>query len=184
MPGVVRTRVGYAGGTTENPTYHNLGDHTETIQIEYDPSQISYKELLDVFWDSHNPASPAWSRQYMSIVFYHDEEQRRLAMATRDREAARIQREILTEIVPATEFYLAEAYHQKYRLRQVPDLVQAFSAIYPDDDDFVASTAAARVNGYLGGYGTCEELQEELDSLGLFPVGSDTLQSIVCKLDR
>jgi peptide-methionine (S)-S-oxide reductase len=181
MPGVVRTRVGYAGGTTKDPTYHNLGDHTETIQIEYDPTQISYGELLDVFWSSHNPAGRPWSRQYMSIIFYHNDEQRKLAVATRDREAARIQGQIFTEIVPASEFYPAEAYHQKYRLRQVPDLMKEFSAMYPDDGDFVASTAAARVNGYLAGHGTCEGLQEELSSLGLSPEGGERLLGIVCR---
>lgn len=178
---MVRTRVGYAGGTTKNPTYHNLGDHTETIQIEYDRAQISYRELLDVFWSSHNPAGRPWSRQYMSIIFYHDDEQRKLAVATRDREAARIQGQIFTEIVPASESYPAEAYHQKYRLRQVPDLMKEFSAMYPDDDDLVASTAAARVNGYLAGYGTCEGLQGELSGLGLSPEGGERLLGIVCR---
>jgi peptide-methionine (S)-S-oxide reductase len=181
---VVRTRVGYAGGTTKNPTYYNLGDHTETIQIDYDPTQVSYEELLDVFWDSHNPAQRPWSRQYMSIVFYHNDEQKRLAMETRDREAAKINSEIFTEIVPASEFYLAEAYHQKYRLRQVPDLMKEFSVIYPDNEDFVDSTAAARVNGYLGGYGTFEALQAELSGLGLSPAGSQRLLDIARALDR
>ena len=105
---MIRTRVGYAGGTMKNPTYHNLGDHTETIQIDYDPTQISYEELLDVFWDSHNPTSRPWSRQYMSIVFYHDEEQKRSAIETRDREGSRREGVIFTEIVPASQFYLAE----------------------------------------------------------------------------
>jgi peptide-methionine (S)-S-oxide reductase len=184
MPGVIRTRVGYAGGTTKDPTYHNLGDHTETIQIDYDPAQISYKELLDVFWESHNPAQRSWSRQYMSIVFYHNEEQKRLAMETRDREAAKIQGQIFTEIVPASEFYLAEAYHQKYRLRQVPDLMEEFSVIYPADEDFVDSTAAARVNGYLGGHGTIEALQAELSSLGLSPEASQKLLDIIYALEH
>jgi peptide-methionine (S)-S-oxide reductase len=183
MPGVVRTRAGYAGGTTRNPTYHNLGDHTETIQIEYDPTVVSYEELLSVFWSSHNPTARPWSRQYMSIIFYHNDEQRRLAIETRDREAAKVGGEIYTEIVPASEFTLAEAYHQKYQLRRVPDLMAEFSAIYTDDD-FVASTATARVNGYLGGNGTCEGLREEVDSLGLSAAGSEKLLKMVCGSSR
>ena len=181
---MVRTRVGYAGGATKDPTYYNLGDHTETIQIDYNPTQISYEELLDVFWDSHNPVQRPWSRQYMSVVFYHNEEQKKLAMETRDSEAAKIQGEIFTEIVPASEFYLAEAYHQKYRLQQVPDLMKEFSVMYPADKDLVDSTAAARVNGYLGGYGTFEALQAELSSLGLSPEGSQKLLDIVSALKR
>jgi len=182
MPGVVRTRVGYAGGTKENPTYRDLGDHAETIQIDYDPTVVSYEELLDVFWSSHSPTARAPSRQYISIIFYHNDEQRRLAMETRDREAARVGGEIYTEIVPASEFTLAEAYHQKYQLRQVPDLMAEFSAIYPedDDDDFVSSTAAARVNGYLAGYGTCQGLREQVDSLGLSEAGGAKLLRMVC----
>jgi peptide-methionine (S)-S-oxide reductase len=180
MPGVVRTRVGYAGGTKENPTYRDLGDHAETIQIDYDPTVVSYEELLGVFWSSHSPTARSWSRQYMSIVFYHNDEQRRLAMETRDREAARVGGEIYTEILPASEFVLAEAYHQKYQLRQVPDLMGEFRTIYPGDDDFVASTAVARVNGYLGGNGTCEGLREQVNSLGLSEAGSEKLLRMVC----
>jgi peptide-methionine (S)-S-oxide reductase len=179
MPGVVRTQVGYAGGTTESPTYYVLGDHTETIQIEYDPTVISYEELLDVFWSSHDPSRQSWSRQYMSIVLYHDEEQRRAVIESRDRVAAEIGRDVLTEIVPFSEFYPAEAYHQKYRLQQDSALMEEFRAIYPDIEDFVASTAAARVNGYVAGYGTLERLRDELDSLGLSAKGSERLWNVV-----
>jgi methionine-S-sulfoxide reductase len=184
MPGVVRTRVGYAGGTKENPTYHDLGDHAETIQIDYDPTVVSYEELLDVFWSSHRPTARPWSRQYMSIIFYHNDEQRRLAMETKEHEADRVGGEIYTEIVPASEFTMAESYHQKYQLRRVSDLLAEFSAIYPDDGDFVASTAVARVNGYLGGNGTCEGLREGVDSLGLSEVGSAKLVRMVCGSSR
>ena len=177
---MIRTRVGYAGGTKEDPTYHSLGDHSETIQIEYDPTQISYHDLLDIFWDSHNPAKRSWSRQYMPAVFFHNNEQKRLAMETRNREAAKIQGKIFTEIIPFSEFYLAEAYHQKYRLRQEPDLMKDFSVMYPASADFVASTAAARINGYLSGYGTCADLKAELGGYGLSPAGSEKLLDIVC----
>jgi peptide-methionine (S)-S-oxide reductase len=164
---VIRTRVGYAGGTMKDPTYHNLGNHSETIQIDYDPKQISYEELLQVFWDSHYPASRPWSRQYASIIFYHDEEQKRLATESREREATMYEGPIYTEIVPLTEFYLAEGYHQKYQLRSVPLLLEEFSAIYPDEADLVNSTAVTRANGYVGGNGTLDNLQAEIDKLGL-----------------
>jgi len=175
----VRTQVGYAGGATQDPTYHNLGDHSETIQVEYDPARVSYAELLDVFWSSHYPARPPFSRQYASVVFYHDEEQKRLALETKEREAGKLGGQVFTDIVPASTFYPAEAYHQKYRLRLTPALMAEFSRMYSVDDDFVASTAAARVNGYLGGHGTLETLQAELDDLGLSPEGRQKLKDIV-----
>jgi peptide-methionine (S)-S-oxide reductase len=176
---VIRTRVGYAGGTKENPTYRDLGDHSETIQIEYDPTQISYEELLDVFWNTHTPTSRPWSRQYASIVFYHDEAQRELALKTKEQQEAK-RGTIFTQIVPAGTFYPAEDYLQKYYLRNARDLTREFSAMYPDGGDFAGSTAAARVNGYLGGNGTCEQLQEELDSLGLSSASQDKLKQTAC----
>ena len=175
---MVRTRVGYAGGTLENPTYRNLGDHSETIQVDYDPAKISYRELLDVFWDSHTPMFKIWSRQYMSIVFYHDSEQERLAFETKELEEARLGRSVVTEIIPFSEFYLAEDYHQKYYLHGEPELIKDFDAIYSTTEGLISSTAAARVNGYIGGYGTLSVLQAELDSYGLSEAGKNRLLEI------
>ena len=164
---MIRTRVGYAGGTTENPTYQDIGDHSETIQIDYDPALISFKELLEVFWTSHRPTSPAYSRQYASLILYHNEDQNRLAQETKNQQAAEFGADIHTEIIPMSDFYLAEDYHQKYRLQSVPALAQAFDEIYPDAKDLTNSTAAARANGLAGGYGTLSEVERELDRLRL-----------------
>lgn len=164
---MVRTRVGYAGGTTPNPTYSNIGDHSETVQIDYDPTKVSYEELLKVFWDSHSPVMQPWSRQYRSIIFYHNDEQRRLALATKQREEARLGHTVLTEIVPFSVFHLAEEYHQKYYLQHIRELMREFRAVYPDFTDFLDSTAAARINGIAGGYGSFESLEEQLESFGL-----------------
>lgn len=163
---MVSTRVGYAGGTTPNPSYYRLGDHSETVQIEYNPARISYGELLRVFWNSHNPVYEASSRQYMSIIFYHNDGQRRLAIETKEQEEREKGRRVFTDIVPAGSFYLAEDYHQKHFLRQVPEIMRELAAIYPDINDFVASTAVARVNAYLAGYGLLEDLKEEVGSFG------------------
>jgi methionine-S-sulfoxide reductase len=181
LPGVVRTRVGYAGGTSSNPTYRNIGDHSEAIQIDYDPTRISYAELLDVFWASHTPTSRPYSRQYMSIIFFHDDEQKRLAEASRERVAAGADGEIFTEIVPYDRFTLAEGYHQKYLLRQIPELADEFTALYPDLADFVDSTAVTRVNGYVGGHGSLADLEAEIDALGLSLEGQEKLREIVSR---
>ena len=152
-----------------------MGDHAETIQIDYDPSKISYAELLEVFWSSHDPTRPAWKRQYMSAIFFNNEEQKRLALETRDRKATAVQKKIYTEIIPFAEFYLAEDYHQKYYLQQVPELKREFRTIYSAVQDFTNSTAAARVNGYVDGYGSPAKLKTEIDDLGLSPAGKKAL---------
>jgi methionine-S-sulfoxide reductase len=179
MPGVVRTRVGYAGGTKQGPTYRDLGDHAETIQIDYDPERMTYRELLRVFWTGHDPLRRSWSRQYASIIFTHNEEQRRLAEETKDRTAKELRGTVHTEIVPYAGFTLAENYHQKHSLQQYPEFMEELRRTYPAPDAFVASTAAARLNGYLGGEGSYEALVRDLDGLGLSPARRQTLAGLV-----
>lgn len=166
---MLRTRVGYAGGTKQNPVYENLGDHSETIEITYDPRQISYAELLDVFWQSHEPTIQSFSRQYMSIIFFHNEDQRKLASMTKVRQEALRKREVHTTVVPAGIFWPAEDYHQKYYLRNMPSLMREFNALYPSSADFVNSTAAAKVNGFLGGNGKISELKGALEDSKISP---------------
>ncbi len=180
---MIRTRVGYTGGKKENPTYRSLGDQAESIEIDYDPTVISYADLLKLFWQGHDPVSRPFSRQYMSAIFYHTEEQKRLALESMRREEAKRQRKVYTEIRPVDRFYRAEDYHQKYYVRQRPDLMKEFRAIYPADEDFVGSTAAARVNGYLAGQGSLAALQTELNHL-LPPEESIRLLNIVHGADR
>jgi peptide-methionine (S)-S-oxide reductase len=177
----VRTRVGYSGGTTENPTYHHLGDHSETVEIDFDPDLISFKELVAIFWESHSPGSRPWSRQYMTAIFFHNDQQKKLALETKDQVAARIKVEVYTQILSAGEFYLAEDYHQKYFLRRSPELLRELTAIYPAAKDFVASTTVMRLNGYVAGYGTRAGLEAELSSLGLSPAGNKRLLGMVSK---
>jgi methionine-S-sulfoxide reductase len=175
VPGVVRTRVGYTGGTKQHPTYHRLGDHTETVEVVYDPTQVSYEMLLDLFWANHTPTSRSYSPQYKNVVFTYTEEQRELALASQQRQAEKHGQEIGTEVLPATEFYPAEDYHQKFRLQNTDVLMREFEAIYPDFGRFVDSTAAARINGYLGGHGSREWLESHIGELGLSEEGQQWL---------
>jgi peptide-methionine (S)-S-oxide reductase len=167
MEGVLRTRVGYTGGTKENPTYHHLGDHTETVEMDFDRRIISYEDLLKVFWQNHDPHSRPWSRQYMSAIFYHNEEQKKLAMASLERERSMKASGVFTEILPASRFYSAEDYHQKYYLRQRKGIVGTLKGVFPWEDDFMSSTAAARLNAYFAGYLSLADLETELKSSGL-----------------
>ncbi len=177
---MVRTRVGYAGGTSKDPQYHNLGDHTETIEVDYDPEKISYKELLEVFWQSHDPARQPVSQQYKAAVFYHNEQQKKISEETRELLSSQLKGDIVTEILPYSGFNPAEDYHQKFNLRSNPALMEEFSAGDSTREFLMSTTAAARVNGYHGGYGTCGQLKAEIDTLGLSDDGRKRLLKRVC----
>jgi hypothetical protein len=151
------------------------------VEVDFDPTVISYQELLDVFWASHVPAFPSWSRQYMNVIFTHNDEQKRLAEESKAWIAAK-SGEVHTAILPATEFTLAEDYHQKYYLRHIPGLWRELSRFYPDLTSLVNSTAAARMNGYVAGYGSLGQLEEELPGLGLSPdAGRQLLSRVAAK---
>ncbi len=123
--GVVETAVGYSGGQAPNPTYEMVcggqTGHAEVVEVKYDPSIIAYEQLLALFWSVHDPTTlnrqgPDVGTQYRSIIMAHNEEQAELARASRKAmdQSGRFSNKIVTEIVPASEFYRAEEYHQKY----------------------------------------------------------------------
>ncbi len=125
MKGVVDAVAGYMGGHLDNPTYRDVCSdqtgHAETVEVTYDPSQVSYDELLDEFWSMHNPTThnrqgPDIGSQYRSVIFYYNEDQRKRAEESKERlqKSGKFSRPIVTEIVPAPKFWRAEEYHQKY----------------------------------------------------------------------
>ena len=179
IEGVIRTRVGYAGGEMEGPSYGKMGDHTETVRVDFDPKRITYTQLLEIFWDSHRPTSRNWSRQYMNAIFYHDDEQHRLAMESRARVKQKNGGTIRSEVLPLRSFTMAETYHQKYMLKQHSRLRGELSRTYPIHQDFVASTAVARLNGYAGGNGKRDQLSREIEMLGLSDKGKQVLLEMV-----
>jgi peptide-methionine (S)-S-oxide reductase len=125
VKGVLSTSVGYAGGTQENPTYQDVctdkTGHAEVLELEFDPSQVSYDQLLEVFWSNHNPTTlnrqgPDVGTQYRSVIFYHSPEQKLAAAASKEKveKSGRFNRAIVTQIEPASKFWRAEDYHQRY----------------------------------------------------------------------
>ncbi|MES3517805.1 MAG: peptide-methionine (S)-S-oxide reductase [Natronomonas sp.] len=151
MDGVVRTRVGYAGGTKSDPTYHALGDHTEVLRVEYDPAELSYADLLELFFQSHDPRRQRSKPQYQTLLLIESESQRDALgsyLAERDFDAATIE----TRIEPLSRFYPAEDYHQKYTLRGTQPLISAFEDAGYDDEEIRDSPAAATLNGYAAGH--------------------------------
>ncbi len=125
VEGVLSTAVGYSGGTLANPTYedvcsHDTG-HAEVVQVEYDPTKVSYEELLEVFWKNHDPTQlnrqgPDVGSQYRSAILFHSTEQETLAKVSKERleKRGKYRKPIVTEIMPASTFYRAEEYHQQY----------------------------------------------------------------------
>jgi peptide-methionine (S)-S-oxide reductase len=125
VPGVVSTTVGFEGGKTENPTYKEVctgkTGHAETVEVAYDPSKISYEQLLDVFWSIHDPTTVNRQgldvgTQYRSVIFYHNKEQEEAAKDSKEKleKSGRFKKSIATQIVPAAKFWRAEEYHQQY----------------------------------------------------------------------
>jgi peptide-methionine (S)-S-oxide reductase len=125
VPGVKDALVGYLGGTLANPTYKDVctgrTGHAEVVQVEYDPAEVAYDKLLDVFWENHNPTTlnrqgPDVGTQYRSAIFYHAPEQRQLAEKSKAllEASGRFRRPVVTEITAASTFYPAEDYHQRY----------------------------------------------------------------------
>ncbi|GGK82724.1 peptide-methionine (S)-S-oxide reductase MsrA [Rufibacter glacialis] len=169
--GVVRTRVGFAGGTTENPTYRTLADHIEVVQLEFNPKEVTYGQLLERFFNQHTPTKEPRKRQYTSAIFFHNPEQEEVARQVIKEAEGRLQEKLKTEMHSYKAFYLAEERHQKWKLRRVPEVLQELQKIYPDPEAFNNSPAVARVNGYVAGIGEKERFMEEMGSLGLsYPV--------------
>ncbi|HEY3926923.1 MAG TPA: peptide-methionine (S)-S-oxide reductase MsrA [Candidatus Koribacter sp.] len=128
-PGVIDTRVGYTGGHTQNPTYHDVCSdgtgHAEAVEVTYDSAKVSYETLLNIFWENHNPTQvnrqgPDVGSQYRSAIFFHSPKQEATAKKSKEElgKSGKFSRPIATEIVKAVEFYPAEDYHQKYLLKQ------------------------------------------------------------------
>ena len=125
LPGVLSTRVGYTGGDFANPTYQDVctdrTGHAEAVEVEFDPAKISYEKLLDVFWENHDPTQlnrqgPDVGTQYRSAIFYHSPEQAAEARASKEQveRSHRFSNPVVTQILPAADFFQAEDYHQQY----------------------------------------------------------------------
>uniref|UniRef100_A0A0E0L7I9 Peptide methionine sulfoxide reductase A5 n=1 Tax=Oryza punctata TaxID=4537 RepID=A0A0E0L7I9_ORYPU len=152
LPGVIRTSVGYAGGSKARPEYRNLGDHAECVKVEYDPQLIQYKKLLEVFWASHDPREvfgqgPDVGNQYRSIIFTNGSMEARLAALSKEKEQAKDRHSVITtQIQPIGAFYPAEPEHQKFELKRKPFLLQLIGNL--PEEELQTSTLAAKLNAY------------------------------------
>ncbi|RZC66611.1 hypothetical protein C5167_010299 [Papaver somniferum] len=152
LNGVVKTTVGYAGGAKTNPEFRSLGDHAESVQIEYDPRSIGFKQLLDVFWSSHDSRQvfgqgPDAGNQYRSMIFTSGPEEARLASVSKEREQTKSRSSIVTtQIQQLGTFYPAEPEHQKFELKRNHFLLQLIGNL--PEEELEKSSLAAKLNGY------------------------------------
>lgn len=149
--GVVRTRVGYAGGTRADPTYHALGNHTEVVQIDYDPDRLSYEDLLAQVFDRHDPHAQTATTQYQNVVLAASEAQHNALVAYLE-SAGLAPETVETRLERLSTFHPAEDYHQKYSLRGTATLLEAFEEAGYDDAAIRESPAAAALNGVAAGH--------------------------------
>jgi len=171
LGGVKRTRVGYCGGTKAGPTYRKVcsdqafDDWAEVIQLDFAPEEISYEDILAHFWTSHDASGGGGKRQYMSAIFAHGDAQGDAAERMLHARAA-TGRRVGTVVEPATDFYQAEAYHQKWLLQRKGGLFKALKiSSVEGDDGLVDSKAAARLNVYAAGQLSPEETMASLKEL-------------------
>lgn len=163
---MVRTRVGYAGGAKDAPTYRSLGDHTETFQVDFDPARISFSKLVDLFWDGHDPRSGPRCSQYAAILFVADDAQEKVARESRAALEKTLGVKVNTEVRRLDRFWPAEDYHQKYSLRAVPALMALVRPFCADETAFRESPLAAKLNAFVAGDLGMDRLRSRCAALG------------------
>ncbi|MBM6615562.1 peptide-methionine (S)-S-oxide reductase MsrA [Desemzia sp. RIT804] len=184
LQGVTQTEVGYAGGTSVDPTYRKMGDHSETVDITFNPEIISYEHLVRLFWESHDATKDRFykERQYISILFYRNEDQYEAAKKVH-LELEQVQgKEIQTEFQCFTHFYKAEDYHQKYFLRRFKGATEAIKNLFPDEASFIHSTLAARLNGFVRERGQLPDIKKEITHWGLTEADTELLLETIDKI--
>ncbi|MGN7388913.1 peptide-methionine (S)-S-oxide reductase MsrA [Sporosarcina sp. SAFN-015] len=183
LPGVIRTRVGYAGGTTPSPTYRQMGNHTETIEIDFDPAIIRYEDVLRHFWRNHYPNRDQYKgRQYLSLLRCRGDEQLKIAEHVKEEMEVELGERIETEIAPFTDFILAEERHQKYYLKRYPKALDQLQMLYPEPSMLINSTFAARLNGFVKGFRSKDSLMEELAGWEIGLEGRTVLLDLFSKM--
>ncbi|VDN90554.1 unnamed protein product [Brugia pahangi] len=157
LDGVLATRVGYAGGTTDAPNYRNIGDHTEVTEVQFDGNIISYSEVLDCFWRNHNPTKE-YKKQYKSAILYLNDQQNEIAKQSLKMIQEKYNnRKLDTYIQKLVQFYQAEDYHQKYWLRCQTAI---FKKLNLSNEEVVSSLLATKVNAFLAGYTNFDLLKQ------------------------
>ncbi|MFO8069636.1 MAG: peptide-methionine (S)-S-oxide reductase [Alkalibacterium sp.] len=183
-PGVIRTRTGFTGGTTAEPTYRTIGDHTETIQIDFDASLLSYEDILRIYWNSHDAVKDRKfkGRQYLSLLIVHSLNQQETADLIKNEWEKRNGKSIGTEIQYDRPFYPAENRHHKYFLKRFPKAMESILPLFFDHKNFTDSTIAARLNGFVRENGRLTDIKDEISDWQLTDEEEHVLRSMLQKI--
>ncbi|AJD29535.1 MULTISPECIES: peptide-methionine (S)-S-oxide reductase [Clostridium] len=179
LDGVIKTYVGYTGGSTLFPTYNSIGDHLETVEIYYDSSKIAFEDLLMVFEKNHNYTTRANLLQYNSAILYNNENEKELCLNWKKSREDELTKEVSTKISPIEKFYYAEFYHQKYYVQLEPVIMSNLRSKFSTGNDLISSPLCHKLNAYLAGYRSLENLNKEIKDFNLSKDSENRLLSIV-----
>ena len=177
VAGVRRTSVGFAGGASQAPTYRSIGDHIETVLVEFDPQIVSYQALLEVFWSGHDPSRNPWMNQYRSMIFPVDSGQKRRAERAVSEARASRDGAVLTEVRPIEVFHPDRTYHSKYYLRNIKPLWTRVIQAFGSKQSALDSTVAARLNAWAGGKAEGEDALAAIEESNLSPQAAASLRA-------
>ncbi len=166
----MRTRTGYAGGTSTSPKYQDVGFHSEVIEIDYDPSKISYEALATLFFESHNATSRPYYQRVKSLLFFRDETEKDIAQKIIEQQKKiAVQRGLLvyTELKPYDVFYLAEPEHQLKALKAETSLYSELLEMFGDESKLQNSILGSKLNAFLYGFGDRSDIESVLNQSGL-----------------
>ncbi|APH13419.1 peptide methionine sulfoxide reductase family protein [Clostridium sporogenes] len=179
LDGVIKTYVGYTGGSTLFPTYNSIGDHLETVEIYYDSSKITFGNLLMVFEKNHNYTTRPNLLQYNSAILYNNENEKELCLNWKKSKEEELKKEVLTKISPIEKFYYGEFYHQKYYVQLEPVIMSNLRSKFSTGNDLISSPLCHKLNAYLAGYSSLKNLNKEIKDFNLSKDAKNRLLSIV-----
>ncbi|WP_434303156.1 peptide-methionine (S)-S-oxide reductase [Clostridium botulinum] len=179
LDGVIKTYVGYTGGSTLFPTYNSIGNHLETVEIYYDSSKIAFEDLLMVFEKNHNYTTRPNLLQYNSAILYNNENEKELCLNWKKSKEEELTKEVLTKISPIEKFYYAEFYHQKYYVQLEPVIMSNLRSKFSTGNDLISSPLCHKLNAYLAGYSSLKNLNKEIKDFNLSKDAKNRLLSIV-----
>lgn len=178
IDGVLRTRVGYAGGNSTNPSYDNLGNHVEVFEVDYDPEILSYATMVELYFTTYDATARPFSQRVASVIYYRNKDEQVIAEQIKSSLEAASEEGIFTILRPIDTFYLAEEKHQLSYLKQEVSLYAELQVMFDEEDQLLLSILASKLNGFIAGYGHEEDFEHVLSKSSLSQASLDRLRTI------